>query len=1018
MLNRILYLVSILYSANAYGNTDIFPIQDVISCYVYVLSNISGSGLTSSVAYYSHPGGTGIQYLPGDSIHTSGVYYAFDQDGMGKDEECFFVQIINHLPDLSQLHDDSACAYYVLPYFETPSISGYAGYYTDTNAQGVRFQQGDAIISSISLYAYDGYEACSVEKAINIIVHDPPVFDSIYHQYGCHEYTFRSFAGTNVFVDSLDFLFEGQQYQVDDKIIRSGEVEVVAQNGTCITKKTFELSVVDEISIDPIGDTLICGPRFLLPQITGNNITENAKYYPQNGGTGKDYLPGEYYAAGITGTIYALDFIPGTDCIDEEDIHINTVEETKAYKDFKVVVCRGLKYNVYELLLARNIDAHGNKIFPIDNQVILENVVTFNTGTYQPGEYRFYVVDSTGAPCINDTAIMTVITTDNCINTDKESILCTSPDDFNFLLSTNMADSPDLCLGGYFLDENYNHLFFWNQKFDLDRTIPREYKFYYVLTDINGKRDTSIVTIKIVDIITLKMTGSDTLCKGECISVRIEFLDNDYYQTPVFIQTPNDLTLFNVGVLYDSLTHDDDIHVCFISGGDGINTQNPDTIFLPISDQEYKLEVFALELKECQRDPEPIYFVTREDNTFYFEETLCPGGSVEFHGQKFDETRPKGEILLSTPATNGCDSFIYVNLSFYAPATKVIKEEICNTDTIIINCIAYTAAFSRDTQILKGGGIYGCDSTIIIDLNFTKPDKIYIDTTLCEGQRINIGDKYFESEGLYSGVIKKKNLCDSLEYEITIRQSRPEKIHIDWTDPTCFGDSTIITIDSSYQNVSWSTGETGNQTLITGPGEYKVTLTNTAGCQQDTTFEIIFQEGPQITGDYFYQGTINEPIQFNLTSNTGPVFIKWIPETGLNCDTCLMPIATISHTQQYHYIAVDENGCLDEGAVEVEIIFDSKQDVYIPNIFNPLSQSFENRVFFLSSKGISRTYDLSIFDRWGGLLYNMRELESNQRQGGWNGMYRNTLVQSGVYIYKITLEGIDPPIIGTITVIY
>ncbi|MGB3073742.1 MAG: gliding motility-associated C-terminal domain-containing protein, partial [Chitinophagales bacterium] len=91
--------------------------------------------------------------------------------------------------------------------------------------------------------------------------------------------------------------------------------------------------------------------------------------------------------------------------------------------------------------------------------------------------------------------------------------------------------------------------------------------------------------------------------------------------------------------------------------------------------------------------------------------------------------------------------------------------------------------------------------------------------------------------------------------------------------------------------------------------------------------------------------------------------------------------------------------------------------VYIPNVINPNSESLINRIFFIYTKGISVEYNLSIYDRWGGLLYNKENLTTNQSQGGWNGLIDNRAVQSGVYIYRIVLEGYDQPIIGTITVL-
>src|SRR5687768_2947926 len=403
---------------------------------MYALPLMQGNGLSTSAAYYSGPGGTGSKYMVGDLIHSSGVLYAFDQDGMGTDEECFFIQIIDHLPDLSQIGSDTACTYYMLPYFITPSISGFAGYYTQPNAQGVRYQQGDTIFSSITLYAYDGYQSCSVEKEITVEIHDLPVFDQIPLQYGCHEYIFTPFSGENVFSDSIHFLLGNQTFYLEDITTTSGKVEVVAQNGTCFTADTFQLSIINKISIDPPGDTLICGFRFLLPAITGINLTENAKYYTELSGLGQAFLADETYNINNSSILYVFDQITGTDCIDEQIFSLNYINAPNAYKSFTTTVCKGYPYNIYELLLARNIERKSNKIYSINDQVALEPGSIFNTADYPPGEYLFYVIDSASYPCINDTAIMTVVVTINCTNADKNEIYCLNNHDYPLLLAT------------------------------------------------------------------------------------------------------------------------------------------------------------------------------------------------------------------------------------------------------------------------------------------------------------------------------------------------------------------------------------------------------------------------------------------------------------------------------------------------------------------------------------------------------------------------------------------------------
>lgn len=72
--------------------------------------------------------------------------------------------------------------------------------------------------------------------------------------------------------------------------------------------------------------------------------------------------------------------------------------------------------------------------------------------------------------------------------------------------------------------------------------------------------------------------------------------------------------------------------------------------------------------------------------------------------------------------------------------------------------------------------------------------------------------------------------------------------------------------------------------------------------------------------------------------------------------------------------------------------------VLVPNAFTPTGKNpeFKPLIFF----GETATYQMSIYDRWGGLVF-----ESTDPNVGWKGRGRNgNLVQQGVYMYLIELR--------------
>ena len=48
-----------------------------------------------------------------------------------------------------------------------------------------------------------------------------------------------------------------------------------------------------------------------------------------------------------------------------------------------------------------------------------------------------------------------------------------------------------------------------------------------------------------------------------------------------------------------------------------------------------------------------------------------------------------------------------------------------------------------------------------------------------------------------------------------------------------------------------------------------------------------------------------------------------------------------------------------------------------------------------------------IFDRWGAVLFEGRNLPIGDLSSGWDGTYNGSVVDPGVYVYLIEVEFID-----------
>jgi gliding motility-associated-like protein len=60
-------------------------------------------------------------------------------------------------------------------------------------------------------------------------------------------------------------------------------------------------------------------------------------------------------------------------------------------------------------------------------------------------------------------------------------------------------------------------------------------------------------------------------------------------------------------------------------------------------------------------------------------------------------------------------------------------------------------------------------------------------------------------------------------------------------------------------------------------------------------------------------------------------------------------------------------------------------------------------------------YQFSIYNNWGTLIF-----QTTDTQTGWNGTYKGSLVQEGVYVYVVRFENSDGQMMenaGTVTLI-
>lgn len=131
--------------------------------------------------------------------------------------------------------------------------------------------------------------------------------------------------------------------------------------------------------------------------------------------------------------------------------------------------------------------------------------------------------------------------------------------------------------------------------------------------------------------------------------------------------------------------------------------------------------------------------------SFDLTQTLCPGGSIMVNGTVYGGANPSGTEILANASSNGCDSTVNVALTFYPAATFDLTQTLCPGNTITVNGTVYGEANPSGTEVLANASANGCDSTVFVNLTFNQQVTFNLDSTLCASGSIVVNGTTYDS---------------------------------------------------------------------------------------------------------------------------------------------------------------------------------------------------------------------------------------------------------------------------------
>ena len=261
---------------------------------------------------------------------------------------------------------------------------------------------------------------------------------------------------------------------------------------------------------------------------------------------------------------------------------------------------------------------------------------------------------------------------------------------------------------------------------------------------------------------------------------------------------------------------------------------------------------------------------------------------------------------------------------------------------------------------------------------------------------------------------------------VTVKVFQPYKISLESkSDSLCLG-KTIQLKAFGAPMYSWSP-ETGlSATNISNPfaspttsTTYKLVGFDSLGCFKDSLeVPIIVLDSPSVNAgpDLILSAGTTGNIQ--ATASTDVVSYQWSPSTGLSCNDCPNPTVTAGGNMTYTIRVRNSAGCVTEDEVKV-IVTCNEANLYIPNTFTPNSDGM-NDVFYIRGKGVYAVKSFRVFNRWGELLFERKDVTPNDPSQGWDGTFKGSIALTDTYIYQVEVMCSNTEVLkynGTISLI-
>ena len=350
------------------------------------------------------------------------------------------------------------------------------------------------------------------------------------------------------------------------------------------------------------------------------------------------------------------------------------------------------------------------------------------------------------------------------------------------------------------------------------------------------------------------------------------------------------------------------------------------------------------------------------------------------------------DVKLISTSDNGCSSNIIKTTEVYAnPRVDFVASQFCVGEPTIFNNISIVP----NSDIIANRWGFGS-----------------------EEYSLNINNIYtFLSDGVYdvSLLVTSEMQCKSiLTKKIKIFRLPIANFQIDLD--ICVGDEANISYISNDEDatvVKWNynfgdghiSSERNAKHIYNNANSFDVSLevVSSQGCKNDTIMPSIIEVHSLPIADFQSSKSIaselNSEISF-INYSEDAILFMWNFDNG-NYSIEENPTYSFVDADTYNVslIATSQFGCFSEIIREIKIY--PEYTLFIPEVFTPDGDGLND--LFLAKGNRMVSFEMRVFDRWGGVIFKSSSINS-----GWDGTnFNGEQLDEGVYLYDIEIYDLN-----------